>query len=89
MYFTAADGLTRFVIQHGPGPHAVLLAGSFSHWRLIPMRRHQDGAFIATVRLPAGVHEYKFVVNGQWLIDPQNPEWCPNGIGSLNSVVKV
>jgi hypothetical protein len=39
--------------------------------------------------LPPGEHEYKFVVNGDWRIDGSNPQWTPNDVGSLNSVINV
>ena len=37
--------------------------------------------------LAPGVYEYKFVVNGDWKIDERNPNFTPNDIGSLNSVL--
>jgi len=40
------------------------------------------------VDLPAGRHEYKFFVDGQWLHDP-NEEATDNGLGSYNNVVNV
>ncbi len=81
----------RFQVSADQGS-AVFVAGDFNGWnpRGLRMRPVNGGkTYVASAVLDKGAHEYKFVVNGQWLIDPQNPEWCPNGIGSLNSVVKV
>jgi hypothetical protein len=39
--------------------------------------------------LPPGRHEYKFVVNGEWMPYPAAEIQPPNGLGSLNSVVRV
>ena len=39
--------------------------------------------------LAPGRHEYKFVVNNEWVTDPENPESMPNGQGSNNSVRHV
>jgi hypothetical protein len=40
-----------------------------------------------TLRLPAGAHQYKFVVNGtDWRTDPTAPA-IDDGNGNLNSVV--
>ncbi len=89
MYITGANGLTRFVVRHSPEAQRVLLAGSFTHWKLIPMTRRGDGSFSATVRLPAGAHEYKFIVNGMWCTDADNDMSVPNPHGSENSLALV
>ena len=34
-------------------------------------------------------NEYKFAVNGVWLIEPKCPEWATSGFGFLNNVVHV
>ena len=39
--------------------------------------------------LPPGAYEYKFVVDGEWLTDPGNPEVRPNAFGTYNSVLLV
>jgi hypothetical protein len=39
--------------------------------------------------LPPGRHEYKFVVDGQWLPDPNAQANAFNAYGTLNSVVEV
>ena len=69
----------------------VYLAGTFNDWDpiAIRMRRNGNGTFAATLLLPQGRHEYKFVVNGTWQMDPNCPQWTPNSLGSLNSVVEV
>jgi hypothetical protein len=41
------------------------------------------------VLLPEGRFEYKFVVDHRWQTDPANDRYCPNGLGSLNSVLEV
>lgn len=42
-----------------------------------------------TVDLPPGRHEYKFVVDGHWVIGLDNARWAFNGFGTFNSVVTV
>ena len=37
----------------------------------------------------AGRYEYKFIVNGVWQIDDNNPNFVSNDMGSLNSVIEV
>ena len=70
----------------------VFLAGSFNDWN--PTAKEMtdklgDGVFVATVSLPAGVHEYKFVIDGIWCADPECSDWTQNDLGTLNSVKRV
>ncbi len=70
----------------------VRLAGSFNNWNAEahPLtRKNGNGAHSTTLLMPPGRHEYKFVVNGEWRVDPQCPESVPNGHGSRNSVIEV
>lgn len=69
----------------------VFLAGSFNAWSPTDRRmvKTKDGSFRARLALPAGRHEYKFVVDGVWLNDPQAPEEIRNGCGTTNAVVVV
>ena len=39
--------------------------------------------------LEPGVHEYRFLVDGQWRDDEHCPERKPNGLGALNCVREV
>lgn len=81
-----------FAINAGPGHEAVYLAGSFNDWD--PLRKRLldndgDGIYRGYVMLPPGEYEYKFVVDGEWFIDEDNPCLAPNDLGTLNSVLKV
>ena len=68
----------------------VFVTGTFNNWdpRQLELRE-RAGVFGTTVPLPLGRHEYKFVIDGVWCVDPDCPEWAPNSLGSLNSVVTV
>ena len=74
-------------------PHAqrVTLCGGFNAWSpdATPMNRRDDGIWEARLPLPPGRYEYKFMVDGQWLPDPQAHENQFNGFGTLNSVIDV
>jgi 1,4-alpha-glucan branching enzyme len=70
----------------------VRLAGSFNNWdaEAQPLtRKNGNGTYSATVLMPPGRHEYKFVVNGEWQMDPQCPDTVLNAHGSRNSVIEV
>lgn len=77
----------EFVLQH-PQARSVAVAGSFNDWNLTrtPMSLGSDGTWRATVWLPAGRYEYRFVVDGQWMSDPGARESVQNTFGSTNSV---
>ncbi len=66
----------------------VTLAGSFNDWNAgaAPMTRSADGVWTIVVPLTAGEHQYKFVVDGQWVADPENPV---TGGDFGNSLVKI
>jgi hypothetical protein len=76
-----AQGDGRFEVQFEyaakPGTREVFLAGSFNKWS--QAERKMDGpdarnVFRTRMVLPAGKHEYKFVLDGkQWQADPGNP----------------
>lgn len=79
----------KFQIQAEEGSE-VFVAGTFNDWSADKNRlTSKDGVYSATILIPKGRHEYKFVVNGVWCVDPECSEWAPNGLGSLNSVITV
>ena len=53
------------------------------------MRKEGDGEWKATVSLPPGRYEYRFIVDGHWVSDPAAKESVHNTFGSTNSVVTV
>jgi len=53
------------------------------------MRKGNDGLWRSKVWLPPGRHEYRFVVDGQWISDPKAAEAVPNPYGGSNSVLKA
>ena len=68
----------------------VYVAGTFNEWNAKKNKlAYKSGSYATTLMLPKGRHEYKFVIDGVWCVDPECPEWTPNGLGSLNSVLNV
>ena len=81
----------RFDLSVEPGSR-VFVAGSFNNWNPTanPLKDNPgSGHCKATLSLPAGRHEYKFVVNGVWMLDPHGTDWAPDGYGTMNSVLHV
>jgi hypothetical protein len=69
---------------------SVAVAGIFNGWdpKKTPLEE-VGGAWHAKVELPRGRYEYRFVIDGQWVTDPNARESVPNPFGSVNSVVSV
>jgi hypothetical protein len=68
----------------------VILPGSFNNWdeTAIEMNRVADGWEIRMTLAP-GEYEYKFIADGKWLDDPDNPDKKHNEYGSYNSVLRL
>ena len=41
------------------------------------------------LQLPPGTYHYRYVVDGEWREDPENPEAVTSSVGSRNSVMIV
>ncbi len=71
-----------------PKASRVFVAGSFNDWdpRADALIDGQgNGLFTTTLEIPRGEHEYKFVVNDLWTLDPNRP-WRSSGQGSANHI---
>ncbi len=81
----------EFLLAAEPG-NDIFVDGTFNGWDAgaNPLKgKPKAGHYKTALRLPPGRHEYKFVVNGEWRLDPNCPERTPNGHGSLNSVINI
>lgn len=58
------------VFKWDGGGRQVLISGTFSEWRLLPMVR-SHGDFVTIIDLPEGDHQYRFFVDGEWRHDPK------------------
>lgn len=69
----------------------VLVAGDFTGWctKAMKMKRQKNGTWMARTWLPSGRHEYRFIVNGQWIDDPRCNTRVPNPYGSENCVLEI
>jgi 1,4-alpha-glucan branching enzyme len=69
---------------------SVSVAGTFNDWnpKKTPLKKNGD-AWDTTVALPRGHYEYRFIVDGQWMADPNAAEAVPNPFGSSNSVLNI
>ena len=49
---------------HHEQAQTVSIAGSFNHWRAMPLLRIADGRWIRVIFLTPGAYQYQFVVDG-------------------------
>ena len=83
-------GNVTFKLKGEPDAHVVALAGSFNNWRQSELLFSKEGnEWICRVDLQPGRYTYKFVVDGNWIVDPENPEKEHDRNGYVNSVLIV
>ena len=68
------------------------VAGDFNGWK--PERTQMVsndalGVYEKHMELPAGRYAYKLVIDGQWCLDPYNPDRVDNGLGGRNNIIRV
>lgn len=74
-----------------PDANWVGVAGDFNGWKPegLTAKRDKGGIWKAKAVVPVGKHEYKFVVDGEWVPDPSCPRKVVNTFGTENSVLEV
>ncbi len=83
-------GTVRFAYRPGNGSAAgVKVAGDFNNWSPQTMRRQKNGEYVAICPVDQPDCEYKFLVDQDWTIDPDNHCSAPNPFGTINSVVHL
>jgi 1,4-alpha-glucan branching enzyme len=87
----AAQSVNVTFVLLEPDAKQVFLSGDFNGWasNATTMRRHSGGLWETTVALAPGRHQYKFVVDGEWIPDPSAQEHVWNQHGTLNSVIEL
>lgn len=82
-------GTVQFSVKPDKGAKAVAVTGSFTNWKPVAMKRNANGRFYATVPVPSGTHEYKFIADGQWIADPDHKQVKANPFGTFNSLAII
>jgi len=74
-----------------PLAQKVAVAGNFNNWdpNSLLAKKDSNGNWTAKVNLSNGRYEYKFVVDGNWIEDPNSKLRVPNPLGSQNSVLEI
>jgi len=83
----------RIVLRYyDPIAQDVQIAGDFSNWEPVEdimVQQNENKIWKGTVQLEPGKYQYKFIVDGEWKIDPSNPEVTTSDMGVCNSLLIV
>jgi len=83
------DNGTLFVCTVKPEAKAVYLVGEFNNWDCEAHRMvKRQGKFQKKLQLKPGAYQYKFLVDGEWRVDPKE-EQVRNEFGTMNNIVRV
>jgi hypothetical protein len=86
----STDGIKKFMLPGYENAKAVSISGNFNAWNTsgIPMIKTAEGWEIS-LKLKSGKFLYKFIVDGNWISDPNNPNKELDGFNGKNSVLFV
>lgn len=100
----AAEKITSFIEEvqhvkkgtvvtfHSDAAQSVEIAGDFNNWVSSVdsrLERIDKGVWAKVIHLKPGAYKYKFVVDGQWVTDPNNPNLVTDEVGNKNSILEV
>jgi hypothetical protein len=82
--------MVRFVLK-APEARQVQLVGDFNAWSVeaTPLGDDGNGTWTVLVPLEPGRYQYKFVVDGNWTVDPDAPAYLPDGFGGKNALLAI
>jgi len=74
-----------------PEAKEVYLAGEFNNWKLDENSRMEqnNGSWSKRINLNSGKYRYRFVIDGSWSEDPNNPLKQVNPYGTMDSLLEV
>jgi chromosome partitioning protein len=75
-----------------PAAQDIHVVGDFNGWQVgngSRLAKTANGRWEKRMRVPQGTFCYKFVVDGEWVLDPQNHEHEKNTFGTFNSVIRI
>ena len=74
-----------------PEAKLVMLSGTFNKWSESSdsMKRDNTGTWKKVKILSHGIYEYKFIVDGEWTLDPECDNVILNQHGTYNNVIDV
>ncbi len=82
--------LVHFQLDGYENARKIVLTGSFNSWNEKEfVMKKMNNTWYYTLKLDGGKHHYKFIIDGEWIIDPKNPIKEYDGFENINSVKMV
>lgn len=86
----SVKGNTTFKLKGYRDARVVALAGTFNNWNQSQLLFAREGdEWVCRIDLAPGKYTYKFVVDGNWILDPANPNTEDDERGFTNSLLIV
>ena len=86
----SVKGNTSFRLKGYPNARIVAVAGSFNEWNQSQVLCAKESAeWVCRLELAPGKYTYKFIIDGDWILDPDNPTTEDDERGFTNSVLVV
>ena len=67
----------------------IVISGSMNNWSTDWTMTKDGNVFSYTATIDAGTYQYKYIVDGEWMTDPFNPNTADDGSGNTNSTFEV
>lgn len=81
-------GTVTFRLKGYSSAKIVAVAGTFNNWNQSQLLFAREGdEWVCRVNLPRGKYQYKFIVDGDWINDPNNPRIESDERGFRNSLL--
>ena len=88
--YPSENGNAHFKLHGYNKAKKVIVAGSFNKWdeHLFKMNKTKNG-WELTLQMKPNIYQYRFIVDGQWMEDPENPHKTRNEFDEYNSVIDI
>jgi hypothetical protein len=86
--FQYSNGKAQFYLQGFLKTKQAYIAGSFNNWDPLKTSMQKvDSGWVVNIPLPAGKYFYKFILDGNWMEDPNNQVSENDSQGNINSTI--
>ncbi len=88
--FASESGNANFRLKGYHDATNVILSGTFNRWdESVFQMKKTDYGWELTLQLKPDLYEYKFIVDGEWMEDPNNPSKKKNEYHGYNSLIDI
>ena len=88
--FASDYGNVTFKLKGYEYARNVIVSGTFNRWDTNGFKmKKTDNGWMVTLQLRPNLYQYKFIVDGMWIEDPNNPSKIENEFHGFNSLIDV